>query len=610
MTKESQASAWRDWALFGLRWLLLGAAALTLFLSLPENVFPGTRTNITFALALGAVANVAYALLILVPGARKALPITVAVTDWIIGGLFVYAANALGNMPLIVAVIGGLMLASVTRLDTLYSFIQAVGLLVIAIAILMLGGTPPPTSTLLPPLLMLVMLAALATGASYSNERSSSVQKKRLEEVANVGSYLRERTRAIYEMAAILGTTLDYERILNAALDAGQVVIGHKTAQGIASAVMLFREEDNQLHVVASRRFTRADEGRIIPGKSGLIAEAFAEGAPVMGEYGRKDGELQYFAAFQSCRSVVCVPLRAGFENYGVLIYGSEIPNAFTAEHSELLTSIGIQATIALQNAVLYRNLMDEKERIVSVEEDARKKLARDLHDGPTQSVSAIAMRMSVIYKMYQQTPDQVPEELKKVEDIARKTAKEIRSMLFTLRPLVLESQGLAAALNQLAEKMEETYGQAVAVRVLKDAEQVLDKHQQGVVFYIVEEAVNNARKHAQAQVISVTVSRQRDVVAVQIADNGVGFNTEAVNTNYEARGSLGMVNMRERAALVDGTLHVQSAEGKGTSITVLVPIRGSQAATNAKRSTHEMTRLAMAAAERVETSHSEHRRR
>jgi signal transduction histidine kinase len=219
-------------------------------------------------------------------------------------------------------------------------------------------------------------------------------------------------------------------------------------------------------------------------------------------------------------------------------------------------------------------------------------------------------MRMSVIYKMYQQTPDQVPEELKKVEDIARKTAKEIRSMLFTLRPLVLESQGLAAALSQFAEKMEETYGQAVAVRVLKDAEQVLDSHQQGVVFYIVEEAVNNARKHAQAQVISVTVTRQRDVVAVQIADNGVGFNTEAVNTNYEARGSLGMVNMRERAALVDGTLHVQSAEGKGTSITVLVPIRGSAAATNAKRSTREMTRLAMAAAERVETSHSDHRRR
>jgi signal transduction histidine kinase len=185
-----------------------------------------------------------------------------------------------------------------------------------------------------------------------------------------------------------------------------------------------------------------------------------------------------------------------------------------------------------------------------------------------------------------EKNPAGVPDELRKVEDIARKTVKEIRHMLFTLRPLILESQGLAAALSQLAEKVHETHGQAVATRVGQNVENVLDQHQQGVIFYIVEEAINNARKHAQAELISVNVGLQEDVVIVQIADNGVGFNTTAVDTNYEQRGSLGMVNMRERAALLDGTLQIESTPGKGTKVMVVAPIKngGSNGSSNGAR--------------------------
>src|SRR5690606_31657455 len=146
-----------------------------------------------------------------------------------------------------------------------------------------------------------------------------------------------------------------------------------------------------------------------------------------------------------------------------------------------------------LQNALLYQTLRDEKEKIVEVEEDARKKLARDLHDGPTQSIAAIAMRMSYISRLYTKSPEQVPEELKKVEELARKTTKEIRHMLFTLRPLVLESQGWGAALNQLAGRMRDTHGQAAAVRVARDVEQYLDAAPQRMWFYITAEAANNA---------------------------------------------------------------------------------------------------------------------
>src|SRR5690606_26328784 len=122
---------------------------------------------------------------------------------------------------------------------------------------------------------------------------------------------------------------------------------------------------------------------------------------------------------------------------------------------------------------------------------------------------------------------------LKKVEELARKTTREIRHMLFTLRPLVLESQGLTAALDQLAEKIRDTHNQAVAVHVDSRVEALLDSHQQGVIFYIIEEAVGNARKHAEAELISVNVTVRGEAVVVEISDNGVGFDIGAVDANY-----------------------------------------------------------------------------
>jgi signal transduction histidine kinase len=113
-----------------------------------------------------------------------------------------------------------------------------------------------------------------------------------------------------------------------------------------------------------------------------------------------------------------------------------------------------------------------------------------------------------------------------------------------------------------------------VVSRVGQNVELVLDSHQQGVIFYIVEEAVGNARKSAEAELISVDITRKGDVVVVEVADNGVGFDTDAVNANYDQRGSLGMINMRERTALLDGTLRIDSKEGYGTTVTVMVPIK------------------------------------
>lgn len=415
----------------------------------------------------------------------------------------------------------------------------------------------------------------------------------------------RERANLLYELTNTMGESFQVEGILEAALSIGR--LGVRTPQPgdtLISMVLLFQTDDGLLHVAASRRLGRADEKQVCAGKHGIIAAALNRAEPVIGDDPAHDVELAYFSAFQVTRSVLCVPLRSDYDNYGVIVYGSDRAGAFQREHLDVLTVVGAQVTMALQNAMLYRSLLDERGRMVEIEEDARKKLARALHDGPTQSVAAIAMRLSIVYKMLGKAPDRVPDEIRKLETMARTTAKEIRHMLFTLRPLVLETQGLMRALEQFAEKMQETHEQNVVVRMNRDVELLLDRNMQGAIFYIAEEAVNNARKHAQASLITVTVALREAKVIIQIADNGRGFNVQAVGQNYSARGSLGMVNMRERAEILDGVFSMESAPGRGTTVTVTLPLRGENASPApvhlAREGPGQVTKIAVAAVERV----------
>jgi signal transduction histidine kinase len=384
----------------------------------------------------------------------------------------------------------------------------------------------------------------------------------------------RERTQLIYEMASQLGASLNYERVLNTALDIGVLglrKIADRKQVRLISAVLLFQGHD--LKIVSARGFTQADERLTLPARRGILGIAVNQSEPVFGDDPRNDPELQYFNGLVNAKSLLVLPLRAGFNKYGVLLFASEQPQMFTDESIELLNAIGTQATIAIQNATLYLRLREERDKLVQVEEDARKKLARDLHDGPVQTVAAVAMRSNMIRTMMTRKPEIIPDELAKVEELARQATKEIRHMLFTLRPLVLETQGLAQAFRQMSDKMRETYELNVVIEVQEGADTRLPPSSQGVLFYIVEEAVNNARKHAESEHIWVRLYvHSADFIICEIQDDGKGFDVAAVETGYDKRGSLGMINMRERAELAEGSVKVESARGKGTKITVLVP--------------------------------------
>jgi signal transduction histidine kinase len=385
-----------------------------------------------------------------------------------------------------------------------------------------------------------------------------------------------ERLRAIYELTSTLTATLSYKRVLDSALDLGYAALNPESdnneSDPLVSAVLLFR--GGQLRVASARRFTSADLRLLFQGSEGILKKVFDEGEPIFSKDIGYDPELGRVIALRNCTSAYCFPLRSGFNVYGVIIFAHPDPEYFSTDRREMLDIISRQAVIAIQNARLYQDLVEEKERMIEVNEEARKKLARDLHDGPTQSVAAMAMRINLVRRMVEKDSKGTIEELAKIEELAHRTTKEIRHMLFTLRPLILESQGLGAALRSMADKMRETYNQNLVINVDDGIANQMEMGKQGVVFYIIEEAVNNARKHANAANIWVRLQPfQQGAALLEVEDDGIGFDVEAMNRAYDKRSSLGMVNLRERTELVNGLLNIESTIGKGTKISVYIPL-------------------------------------
>jgi signal transduction histidine kinase len=423
---------------------------------------------------------------------------------------------------------------------------------------------------------LLLMGAACISGLVYRQQKTTQ-ERVELTELASLRR-ANERAKAIYEMASTLSATLNYKRVLTAMLELGMLGLTEVTGRdaSLVGLILLFEQEGNpeKLKVHGGRNIPRSDENRIVSGQSGLIARAIYTAEPATTDQVSSDPVLSQFICMQNSQAVICAPLRAGFDSFGVVIFASSRPDYFTQDHGELLTTFCSQAVIALKNAQLYQDLQTEQRKILEKESEARHKLARELHDGPTQTISAVAMRLNFIRMMLQkrQNLDKVIEELTKVEELARKTTQEVRTMLFTLRPVVLETQGLAAALEQYGDRLRQTEELNVEVDA-GNYDGQLNKQAESVAFAVVEEAVGNARKHAQASLIKIRLRVDDHLFTAEVRDDGVGFDVGEARRRREA-GHMGLLNIEERAEMVGGRCSIQSQPGAGTLVRLDIPVR------------------------------------
>ena len=563
-----------DGLLTTLRWLLLAGVGVVALLQ-AEATQSGPPLALLALVILASVANLLVVLSFVIDISPRPLPLLALLGDTLLAIVLLASGSGVSSPLLFYALFP--ILVSALRFDWRFNVFTS-GAIMGAYVMTKVWGRPlsQPEQVQALGTLIALGLVAVVSGAISSRVKTLILHTLRAESESELRRLRsrRDQARAIFEMASTLSATLSYERILEAVLDVGAMGLREfgSVAQRLVSMVLLFTQDG--LVVSASRRLTARDETIRLTETRGVIARALETAEPQACHDPKADPELAAFVALHRCVTAVVIPLRAGFESYGVAVFGSPEPNVFTPDHLELLTAVASQAIIALQNAQLYQRLQEEKNRIVDIEEDARKKLARNLHDGPTQSVAAIAMRLNYTRALLKRSPGRVDEELDKIEDLARKTTKEIRHMLFTLRPLVLETQGLAPALEQYVQKLQETDDSIEVILEAGRLSERVSRDSQGVIFYIIEEAVGNARKHSQARHIWVQLQENASELLAEVRDDGLGFEVQAVQASYDKRSSLGMLNMNERAQLVNGTLTVASAPGQGTRVTLTMPLK------------------------------------
>lgn len=385
-----------------------------------------------------------------------------------------------------------------------------------------------------------------------------------------------ERANLLSKMALTVSSTLDYRKVLRAVVDlafTAMAEVGTRDESTIAM-VLLFQDdnEDERLAVAAGRNLARTDEGRKVSAREGIFGTTIRTADVVVNHNAQNDPVLALFASTRGIRSAICAPLRAGLNTYGVFLFCSTEPDFYTEEHETLLKTFASQAIIPLQNAQLFEDLRYEQTKILEREAEARRKLARDLHDGPTQSVAAVVMRLNFIKMVLQNNEiDKAYDELVKVEEIAQRTTHEIRTMLFAMRPVILETQGLGPALEQYVNRLNQT--ESFRTRLNNNGYKgQLSTEAEGVVFAIVEEAVGNAKKHSQCSQIQINLDVRNESLIAEVRDNGVGFDVGATQSTYDQRTSLGLINMDERAQLVGGQCTIESARGRGTVVRVEIP--------------------------------------
>lgn len=291
--------------------------------------------------------------------------------------------------------------------------------------------------------------------------------------------------------------------------------------------------------------------------------------------FGAIDESLGHYTS-----SLLAVPLHAKGEAIGVLEVLNKISQEpFDQQDADLLMALAGQAAVAIKNARLYRQVQEERDRIVALEEQVRNNLASELHDVPAQMLSAIIMHLGFIEDLIMDDPVQAVNDIAAVRKTASSALQQIRSMIFELRPVILHTRGLIAALRTYVDRMRKEVKSIDIHAELEDWQERLPAKTEEICFVIVREAMTNIEKHAEAKKMWLQVTRQDDCLIITIRDNGKGFAVSRLEILEAQGGHLGLLNMYERAEMIGGELTIRSHPGWGTRVKLTIPLSDLRAA-------------------------------
>ncbi|GAA5064179.1 GAF domain-containing sensor histidine kinase [Streptomyces sp. SID10815] len=272
-------------------------------------------------------------------------------------------------------------------------------------------------------------------------------------------------------------------------------------------------------------------------------------------------------AAHPDMSDFLGLPIRDGDEVIGALFLANKrCPKpaggcGFTQEDEDLLALLAQHAAIALTNARLY-----ERSRELTIAEE-RSRLAHELHDAVSQKLFSLRLTAQAAAALVDRDPVRAKGELQQVAALAAEAADELRAAVVELRPAALDEDGLVATLRTQIQVLDRAH--TARVTFTAQGLRALPAAQEEAVLRVAQEALHNALRHSGARHVDVTLERRGCGAVLRVTDDGSGFDQQAVRG---AGRHLGLVSMRDRASGAGGTLTVESAPGKGTTIEMEAP--------------------------------------
>jgi len=217
------------------------------------------------------------------------------------------------------------------------------------------------------------------------------------------------------------------------------------------------------------------------------------------------------------------------------------------------------------QNASLFARVIESQER-------ERQRLARQMHDGPAQSLTNLILQAEICERLFSSDIEQARSELIALKSSVNETFQKVREFIFDLRPMMLDDLGLVPTLRRYLHDFGDKHNLAINLQLVGE-ERRQAAHVEVTIFRVIQGLLANIHEHARATNVQVSLDLQSDSIITRVEDDGAGFNVqEALETASQNR-RIGLASMQEQVEMLGGQIQIESETGQGTRTTIVIPI-------------------------------------
>jgi signal transduction histidine kinase len=370
------------------------------------------------------------------------------------------------------------------------------------------------------------------------------------------------------------------EAILQVALDNLLSIMN-----GTIGGILLLDEQSQTLHYRVHYGLGKEYvEGVQLQVGEGIIGRVAKSGKAILLEDVSTDPRVAYptLVNAEGLKAFIAVPLQTKDKVLGVINVASRETRHFTTSDTHLLQAIGDQLGVAIEQSRLYERLRKARERLrrlarqnLIAEEEERKRIARELHDETSQTLSGLSLQLQALVDKAETSDSQDAEfiaGLKRVQSVTVQVHNEVSRLIADLRPALLDTLGLVPAVRQHAENRLQPLGIKVSVET-KGTEKRFTSEAETVLFRVAQGAIGNIVQHSKAKNATITFEYQPKEFLLSIGDDGQGFNVSEITDIEDSGRGRGLFSMRERIGVLGGTSGVNSEIGVGSTVWARIPI-------------------------------------